>query len=147
MKFRSLFFKNIFIVSYIGVDGRTLFCLGFALWLYLEDDWKFACRGAELWLFEVKVRRGIMLFWLWQPIGFEGDSPVWSVCKCACGRQPIGNTQEAANRNINQTLHEWVVSSMISRHGKPTGILYFKEKENTWEKYRLKRYCDEKFKG
>jgi hypothetical protein len=23
---------------------------------------------------------------------------------CACGRQPIGNTQEAANRNIDQTV-------------------------------------------
>jgi hypothetical protein len=28
--------------------GPTLFCLGFALWKYLDDDWKHACRGAEL---------------------------------------------------------------------------------------------------
>jgi hypothetical protein len=28
--------------------GHTLFCLEFALWIYLEDDWKLACRGAEM---------------------------------------------------------------------------------------------------
>ncbi len=30
---------------------HTLFCLGFVLWMYREDDWKLVCRGAELlWL-------------------------------------------------------------------------------------------------
>ncbi len=28
--------------------GHTFFCLEFALWMYLEDDWKLACRGAEM---------------------------------------------------------------------------------------------------
>jgi|LakMenEpi03Aug12_release.lakeMendotaPanAssembly.Ray.scaffolds.fasta_scaffold1088314_1 hypothetical protein len=39
-------------IQYIGVGKSTwdihYFCLGFALWMYLEDHRKLACRGAEL---------------------------------------------------------------------------------------------------
>jgi hypothetical protein len=41
------------LVSYstigLRVHRHTLFfAWGFALWMYLQDDWKLACRGAEL---------------------------------------------------------------------------------------------------
>ncbi len=40
-----------FVYEYIRHTAHY-FCLGFVLWIYLQDNWKLACRGAELlWLF------------------------------------------------------------------------------------------------
>jgi hypothetical protein len=47
----TLFDFILVFIQYIGLQvhkTNIFFCLGFALWMYLQDDWKLACRGAEL---------------------------------------------------------------------------------------------------
>jgi hypothetical protein len=44
-------YTTLFLIDWCRYDYKLhpLFYLGFALWMYLEDDLKLACRGAELW--------------------------------------------------------------------------------------------------